>query len=87
MGEKRTNIEDELAAVFGLSAEDICTRKFQCNSDMHRIITGAARAMKNNSMNGWTYSGMHPDGTTIWQSPEGGHYARVTRDGAIDSEY
>jgi len=84
---KRVNIEDELAGIFGLTAERICARRFRCDSDMHRTIVAAARIMKTNQMRGWTYSGMHADGTTIWQSPEGGHYTRVTPGGTIDSEY
>ena len=87
MIEKQVNIEDELAGILGLTAETICARRFRCTSDMHRTIITSARTMRDNLMGAWSYSGMHIDGTTIWQSPEGGHYARVTADGAIDLEY
>ena len=87
MNGNRVNIEDELVGIFGLTAECICTRRFRCDSEMHRTIVAAARILETNRMHGWTYSGMHADGTTIWQSPEGGHYTRVTRRGTIDSEY
>lgn len=87
MNGKQVNIEDELAGILGLTAETICARRFRCSSDMHRIIVKSAKIMRDNLMGAWSYSGMHIDGTTIWQSPEGGHYTRVTRGGAVDIEF